>query len=118
MVCPAAILRRNGSFPSGPVGNRLCTIPSCTYMYAMPKNVMPRPAPKHSPPKTPGVRKPYAHSANAGTPLAMAKMSFASKAPSRGRWCDSCSSQMGRFHSLRVFRGIDQRLSCHRYLCA
>ena len=48
----------------------------------------------------------------------MAKISFASNAPSLGRWCDSCSSQIGLFHSLRDFIGMDHSESCHRYLCA
>ena len=63
----------------------MCTKPSWTYMYAIPYSVIPKPAPKHKPPNTPGVKKPNAHSANAGTPLTSAKTSFASYAPSRGR---------------------------------
>ena len=47
-----------------------------------------------------------------------AKMSFASNAPSRGRWCDSCRSQMGRFQSARHDCGMVHHESCHRCLCA
>jgi hypothetical protein len=57
-------------------GNRRCTSPSCTNMYIMPKRVIPRPPPKHSPPVTPGVKKPYKHRNMAGTPLTTANKSL------------------------------------------
>mmetsp|Transcript_35598 Transcript_35598/g.77721 ORF Transcript_35598/g.77721 Transcript_35598/m.77721 type:complete len:238 (-) Transcript_35598:474-1187(-) len=58
ILCAAAIFLRYGTSPMGPTGNRLCTSPSCTNIYAMPKMVMPRPAPKHMPGTTPPLKKP------------------------------------------------------------
>lgn len=41
--CAAATFWRYGTSAIGPTGNRLCTRPSCTNMYAIPNIVIPKP---------------------------------------------------------------------------